>query len=247
METRGGPTLGLIYTEYVNYYQAGGQGAFLSAQSDQVEMIGPTVGVQIQFGNTNGTTTSANTSTFLSDASSLQNLGVMFTMGNVSTGTVEGFVPIYQLPSVAEDANVATLMPVYKPTTMPIPSASVAVPTGPTAVSDEAAVALKGGPGLASIYQDYLVYEQAGGTGTFSPTLASVIQVRGTSVGVDIRTTPADFTAMLGAMEAYGMDVTATAPQIGLIEGFLPIAQLPTVATNGDLTAMSPIYKASRF
>ncbi len=71
------------------------------------------------------------------------------------------------------------------------------------------------------------------------------IVIAGAAVGVDIRTTPANYNAMLTQMESLGMLVTATAPQVGVIEGFLPIVQLPLVAANAGLTGMSPVYKPS--
>jgi hypothetical protein len=109
--------------------------------------------------------------------------------------------------------------------------------------SFEAAVNLKGGPELGAVYQEFVTYEQAGGTGTFSPPQASQIEISGMSVGVDVRTSAANFTAMLDDMEQLGMNVTATAPQVGVIEGFLPISQLPAVAANTGLAGMNPIYR----
>jgi hypothetical protein len=232
VETKGGPALGVIYTEYFNYVQSGSQGTFLSAQSNEVEMIGPTVGVELQF---------SSGSNFAANATMMQQAGLIETASFPSLNIVEGFMPIGQLPAIAPDPNLTTLAPVYKPNQNPIPSATTSPAT--------TAVALKGGPALASIYQEYLNYVAAGGTGTFTPVEAGQIEFSGTSVGVAIDTPAADFNAMLGAMEVYGMKVTATAMvgQIGVIEGFLPIAQLPTVATNGDLVGMNPIYRQVSF
>lgn len=229
VDTKGGPTLGVIYTQYFNYVQSGSQGAFLSAQSNAVEMIGPTVGVELQF---------SSGSNFAANAALMQQAGLIETASFPSLNIVEGFMPIGQLPAIAPDPNLTTLAPVYKPTQGPVPSAT-------TTSAADSTIALKGGAALASIYQEFMNYEQAGGAGTFSPAEAGQIEFAGDAVGVDIRTPAADFEAMLGAMEIYGMDVTATAVagQVGVIEGFLPIVQLPTVAANGDLVGMSPVYK----
>lgn len=223
----GGPTLGAIYTEYYNYVASGSQGLFYSPYSHTVEMIGPTVGVQFQF--TSGS--------FASNEALMKGAGLVETAAFPTANVLEGFMPIAQLPAIAPDPNIGTLTAVMRPVDTPVINTA---PSNPNVTI----VTELGGAQLGSVYQEYLNYEAAGGTGTFSPTEASSIYFNGTSVGVDIRSTPANFNAMLGAMEVYGMQVTATVPQIGLIEGFLPIAQLPTVLTNADLVSLVPIYKA---
>jgi hypothetical protein len=246
VDMKAAPVIGLIYTEYVNYYQAGSHGAFLSAQSDTVEMAGNAVGVNIQFSGGN----------FATNEAQMQQIGMLVTATAPSLGIVEGFMPIGSLPSVAMDPFMSSLTPVFKPTLGPIPSAAptapVPTPPAPTApipttpgmiASFEAAVNLKGGPELGAVYQEFVNYEQAGGTGTFSSPQASQIEISGMSVGVDVRTSAANFTAMLDEMEQLGMDVTATVPQVGVIEGFLPIAQLPAVAASTGLAGMNPVYK----
>lgn len=230
--TQGGPMLGLIYSEYVNYYQEGSQGAFLSAQSQTVEMAGPTVGVTVVFDK----------GTFASNLQNMEQVGMVVTQTYSNFDVVQGFLPIWQLPAVAGDPNMDGLTPVFKPLQSPPPPASAAAAT--TTTSPVTVVDAKGGTMLASVYQEYLNYEQAGGTGTFTSPQSSQMFIAGQAVGVDIDTTPANYAAVLSALEEfYGMDVTATAPQVGVIEGFLPMAMLPAVAANGDVVGLSPVYK----
>jgi hypothetical protein len=245
VDMKGGDTLGSIYTQYYNYVVAGSQGPFYAAQAHQVEMAGNAVGVNIQFGS----------GTLQSNETQMQQIG-MLVLGTSGSGMVSGFMPIGSLLSVANDSNASSMAPVFRPNTGLTPGAaaidpsvSAAAPTMPTTTttSDEAAVALKGGPMLSSIYQQFVAYEQAGGTGTFSPTGASQVVMAGDAVGVNISTSAANYATMLSNMEQLGMYVTATAPQDGIIEGFIPIAQLPAVAANTGLTGLSPVYKpASR-
>jgi len=236
---RGGPLLGAIYTELVNYYQEGAHGQFLAAQSNTVEMSGTSVGIDVRFGAGN----------FYANATQMQQLGMVITAGVPSIGLVEGYMPIYQLPTVAGDANVSSLSPVLKPTLkIPTPSISPAVPAGPvtpTPITNPmaAGVAVKGGPVLGSIFQDLVNYEVAGAHGTFVSAEAAQVEFIGGAVGIDVRTTPANFYAMAAQLQADGMYITAGVPQLGIIEGFLPVMSLPEVAVNGGLVGMSPIYK----
>jgi len=214
------------YTEYVNFVQSGSQGAFNSSVSGQIVEVGSMVGIDVRFGSGN----------FLANAAQMQQLGMQITAGYPSQGVVEGLMPLGQLPSVAEDPNATYITPVVR-------EVSYADPAPVTAVS------LKGGPVLASIYQEYLNYQAAGSQGTFAPAESSQVVIQGTSVGVDIRTPVADFSAMLGQMQALGMQVTAvtTVGQVAVIEGLVPIAQLPTVAENSMLVGVAPVYYPTRF
>jgi hypothetical protein len=250
VDLKGGPLLGLIYTEFVNYEQAGGHGTFLTAQSNLVETAGEAVGVNIQF----------NGGSFATEEAQMQQLGMLVTATAPSLGIVEGFMPIASLPSVAGNASLGSLTPVLKPpstsgptpgaaaittpVTTPAPAPSAPIPTTPSMIASfEGAVNLKGGPELGAIYTEFVNYEQAGGTGTFSSPQSSQVVMAGEAVGINIRTSAANFTNMLDEMEEIGMDVTATASSIGVIEGFLPIAQLPAVAANTGLVGMDPVLK----
>jgi hypothetical protein len=224
------PVLSTIYNQFTAYDQAGSPGQFTSTDSGQVEMSGSAVGVDIRLlGN------------FQGNLANMEAIGMDVTATDPNIGLVEGFLPIGQLPPVAVDPNLVAVTPVL------VPGQNLA--TSPTAQSDEAAVALKGGSALGTLYQEFLNYEAAGGTGTFAPAEASQILVAGGAVGVDLTTPLANLPTMIAEINALGMDVTATATtgQVGIIEGFVLIADLPMVATNPGLIGMGPIYKPVNF
>jgi hypothetical protein len=117
--------------------------------------------------------------------------------------------------------------------------------------ANEVIVATRGGQVLGAIYQEYVKYEQGGGQGKFHPSQSSRIPFNGTAVGVDIRSGVGNFDALVGKLRGLGMEVTATSPQNGIVEGYLPISRLPAVADNGDVIGLSPtfrpILRGSRF
>jgi hypothetical protein len=225
--TKGGPALGAIYQEFVAFEKSGAHGTFNSPQAGQIVIKGTSVGVDVHVSGT-----------FKADVKQLQGLGMKVTATSQQNGIIEGSLPIAQLPTVAGSKYDVGITPIYKPTTFgtATPASSPGSPT--TVVAD------KGGPALASIYQEYLNYEQAGGTGTFSPPEAKQIIIKGTSVGVDIRVT-GNLAASVALFQNLGMQVTATAVagQVGIIEGELPIFQLPTVAGDASVVGLGPIYK----
>jgi hypothetical protein len=240
---KAGPALGEVYNQYTNYYQAGSQGGFTSSLSGVVEMNGPTVGVDIQLSGN-----------FQSNLADMKAIGLVQTATVPSIGMVEGFLPIGQLPAVAEDPNLVSVNPVYvpgqNPIESPLPSPTAAGSTGtstfnPTSAAAQSTLALKGGPALASIYQEFISYEAAGGTGTFNPPQESYIQFAGQAVGVQLTTSTANLDAMITQMDEEGMLVTGTAiaGQTAIIDGYVPIANLTVVAANAGLIGMSPAYK----
>ncbi len=258
---KGGPALGAIYQEYVKYENSGHHGAFASAESGQVALLGTTVGVNIHLnGNFNNL------------LKQLHKDGMTVTSTNTQAGDVQGFLPIGKLPPVVTSGHTASIAPIFLGVSTPAPApapvvATVFVPTVsalsasvPSAVTPTAAavtvsplsspsggsdsvVTAKGGHILGSIYQEYLNYLSAGSTGTFSPVESREVQFRGTSVGVDVHVN-GNVAAIAAELASNGMQVTATAPQAAIVEGYLPIAELPTVASDASVTSLSPIYKA---
>jgi hypothetical protein len=83
---------------------------------------------------------------------------------------------------------------------------------------------------LQSLYQEY---ESQGGGANFTPSQPSdqLLQIRGTSVAVSLKVSSgSDFNTALAQLQADGMQVSASSPTNGLIEGLLPIAELPAAA-----------------
>ncbi len=225
--TRAGQALGSVFTQYVNYEQAGASGAFTPTLSGQIYFSGTSVGVDIIFHGGNYNTL----------VGQLKGIGMQVTATEQQDGIVEGYLPISQLPVVASNGYATTISPVYKPVIK-------APPATPTNAANETLVTNRGGQSLGTIYTQYINYELAGAKGSFTSSLANEIYISGSSVGVTISIGGGgDYNTVLGQLESIGMQVTATAPQDGLVEGYLPIAQLPVVANDGYITGISPVYK----
>jgi hypothetical protein len=83
---------------------------------------------------------------------------------------------------------------------------------------------------LQSLYQEY---EAEGSGSSFTPSLPSdkLLQISGTSVAVDLKMPPAgDFNSFVAMLQSDGVQVTSSSAAYGLVEGMLPIVELPAVA-----------------
>lgn len=75
---------------------------------------------------------------------------------------------------------------------------------------------------------------------------ANRVQIQGTSVGIDIRdNNTADFNTFLAELQSAGMQITDSSAQYGVVDGFLPVAQLPAVASLPDAPSVAPLYQPS--
>jgi hypothetical protein len=95
----------------------------------------------------------------------------------------------------------------------------------------------KAGPDLIAIYQAF----GPSGSGNLPAGGATSILRVGNSVGVDIRAS-GDVNALTATLTGLGMQIQSTDPNTHIIEGLLPIAQLPSVAQLSQVTSMMPIY-----
>jgi hypothetical protein len=225
-----GPVLGVIYQEYINYEVAGAQGAFSPGEAGQIFFSGTAVGVNI----------TASAGNFSNMLSYLQGMGMAVTGTAPQQGVIGGYLAIWQLPLIVTNTNEASISPMYEPSF----SASTAAPgLTTTEVNNEAVVAAHTGPALSAIYQEFTNYYAAGSQGAFSPSQAGQIFFSGTAVGVNITASSGNFSNMLSYLQGMGMAVTGTAPQQGVIAGYLPIWELPLVVTNTDEASISPIYR----
>jgi hypothetical protein len=88
---------------------------------------------------------------------------------------------------------------------------------------------------LQSLYQQF---ESSGGSSNFTPTGLPGIVISGSNVGINVHTSDtANFNAILAQLQSDGLQVTNSSAAYGLIEGMLPIAQLPAVAQiSSDLS-----------
>jgi hypothetical protein len=228
---RAGEALGSIYTQYMNYEAAGLQGTFSSSLSNQIYTSGTSVGVNLSFSS------AGNFNTLLGQ---LEGIGMQVTATESQYGFVEGYLPISQLSVVASNGYATSLSPVDKPDI----KATTPTTTTSTVSNDETLVTNRAGQALGSLYTQYTNYVAGGSEGTFTSTLSSQIYMSGTSVGVNLSIgNGGDFSTVVSQLEGIGMQVTATSTQDGIVEGYLPISQLPVVASNGYLTEISPVSR----
>ncbi len=74
---------------------------------------------------------------------------------------------------------------------------------------------------------------------------ASMVVIQGSNVGIQVHDgNPADFSALLSALQTDGLQVTISSAQYGTIVGMLPIAQLPTVASLSQAPSITPELNA---
>jgi len=94
---------------------------------------------------------------------------------------------------------------------------------------------------LQSLYQEF---QNAGGDNSFSPSLPTdnMLEISGNSVGVDLKmSSSGDFSTFLSQLQSDGLQVTNSSATYGLVEGMLPISDLPTIAQAAtSVTPMSP-------
>jgi hypothetical protein len=96
---------------------------------------------------------------------------------------------------------------------------------------------------LQAIYQQYQDFKTSGGTGTFTPTGVNGVVISGTNVGINFHTTDtADFNATLAELQSDGLQVTTSSATYGVIDGMLPIAQLPAVAQISASASVTAMY-----
>lgn len=84
----------------------------------------------------------------------------------------------------------------------------------------------------ATLQSLYTEYENAG-SGDFTPSQASdkMLQISGDSVEVSLKLAPgAAFDSALSQLQADGMQVSSSSADYGVINGMLPISQLPAAA-----------------
>lgn len=94
---------------------------------------------------------------------------------------------------------------------------------------------------LQSMYQEY---ESQGGSSSFTPGQPSdkLLQISGTSVEVSLKiASGSNFDTALSQLQSDGMQVSSSSSTYALIEGMLPIAELPAAAQiAASVTPVSP-------
>lgn len=98
------------------------------------------------------------------------------------------------------------------------------------------------GTPLQSLYAQYETYESSGGAVPFSPTGANLLVINGTDVGIQVKdTSTGDFSTLIAELQGVGMQIRNSSSTYGLVEGMLPIAQLPTVAQLPQTLSVAPM------
>jgi hypothetical protein len=99
-------------------------------------------------------------------------------------------------------------------------------------------------PALATIYAAYEADPSDFPADIPVTNGATLVQIQGTSVGISVKdSNPADFNTLVTALQSAGMQITDSSATYGLVVGFLPVAQLPTVAALSDAPSVAPLYQ----
>ena len=106
MPANAGDILNTIYQDYQKYKKDGGTGTFTSSSSPFVVIQVSDVRVDVH-GN--------GSADFGSLVSTLQSLGMQVTATDSVTQTVEGMLPIDQLPTVAQEPQSLSVTPSFRP------------------------------------------------------------------------------------------------------------------------------------
>ena len=104
------------------------------------------------------------------------------------------------------------------------------------------ATSAKQGPALTQIFQEYQNHVAGGGSGDFTSSLSSMIRIDGNSVGVDLQA-KGDFNLFVSNLESLGMKVEVASTQFNMVEGLLPIDQIPNATNLPQTDSIAPIYK----
>ncbi len=168
---------------------------------------------------TPGATTSTSSATSAAATTSAAPVGMTTTTTATPTATM----------------NAATIVPAS--TVASSSSASASSSTGSTGSST---LPSNVDANLQALYSEY---ESSGGGNNFKPSQASdkILQISGTSVAVSLKIdSPGAYSSAMSKLQADGMQVTASSSTYGLIDGMLPIAELPAAATIASSVNASP-------
>jgi hypothetical protein len=97
-------------------------------------------------------------------------------------------------------------------------------------------------PANVSTLFDTIYSEYENGT-LPSPTVQpGQVEIQGSSVGVQFQTSnSSDFATMLADAESLGLQVTDSSAAYGIVDGYLPIAELPAAAQLPGSPSLTPL------
>jgi hypothetical protein len=96
--------LNTIYQQYLQFVNSGGTGTFSSSLSNQIQIQGTNVGVEVH-----------GKGDFNALVSSLESMGMQISATDAVTQTVVGMLPIADLPAVAQGLQTRSVTPQYLP------------------------------------------------------------------------------------------------------------------------------------
>ena len=97
------------------------------------------------------------------------------------------------------------------------------------------------GPTLIGLYKEFHTFREAGNSGAFVSSQAGFIRLSGDYVGVDVHAF-GDLTPFVATLKNLGMQVEQVSSQYNVVEGLIPIAQLPTLANLPQIVDVTAIY-----
>ncbi len=95
------------------------------------------------------------------------------------------------------------------------------------------------GTGSVDIYQAFV--DSGGNTSQLAAEFPT-IEFQNGMVGLQVKSLGGDFSQFLTQLTNVGMQVTASSAYYGLVDGWVPVNELPTIAELPQTRAASPIY-----
>lgn len=154
-------------------------------------------------------------------------------MHRVATGSATATVQ----PTVTSGSGGATSA--VSPPSATTPAAVTTPSVTPTPTDIKSGPLAKAGQDLITIYEEF---QQQGGGASFTSSKAGYIEIQGTNVGIDAYMSGGNFTTYVASLASLGMQIKSQDAAHGIVEGFLPISQLPSAAQNAQTLSLSPIY-----
>jgi hypothetical protein len=126
----------------------------------------------------------------------------------------------------------------------PVSTSPAGQSTGTTTSAPTSSLPANVSQTLDVIYNAYEQDPSAFPTNLPATNDANTVQIQGTNVGIQVHDgNPADFNTLVSALQSAGMQITISSAQYGTVVGFLPVAQLPTVAALSDAPSVMPLFQ----
>jgi hypothetical protein len=152
--------------------------------------------------------------------------------------------PVSQAPTtVSAPASFVGTAPVTPTVTAPTVTSPTSSTPATTGTGSTSTLPANVSQTLDVIYNTYEQDPSAVPTGLPVTDDANNVQMQGTNVGIQVHDgNPADFSALVSNLESAGMQITISSAASGTVVGFLPIAQLPTIAAFSDAPSITPLF-----